>query len=119
MAEAVAGSSNWQHDVQTVTTTVLTTTGGTLWSAATRLCQYLESEAHVVGLQRPGVKVRRLSPVSEECALTSCIKSCSAPRALRAVQHNPLLPLSRTAASLAQHTCCCLFGSLHSLHVET
>jgi hypothetical protein len=51
------GDTSWLLDVQTVTTTVLTTTGGTLWNAANRCMQYLEAAAVQVGLDRPGIRV--------------------------------------------------------------
>jgi hypothetical protein len=48
-------NNSWLLDVKTITTTVLTTTGGTLWDAATRCRHYLESEREL--LFRPGIRV--------------------------------------------------------------
>jgi hypothetical protein len=47
----------WAQDVKTVTTTVLTTTGGTLWSAAERCRQFLEAMAAELDLKTPSIRV--------------------------------------------------------------
>lgn len=48
----------WARDVVVRTTTVLTTTGGTVWGAARRAVDYFEAAAPAIGLDRPGIKVR-------------------------------------------------------------
>lgn len=47
----------WELDVKVVTTKELTTTGGTVWSAATRCREFLEVMAAELGLMQPGVRV--------------------------------------------------------------
>lgn len=56
--EQQQSDSSWVLDVRSITTTVLTTTGGTVWSAATRAREFLEAMALEVGLHKPGVRVR-------------------------------------------------------------
>jgi hypothetical protein len=56
-------SQPWRRgDVLVATTTVLTTTGGTVWGAAHRALDFLEAERDAVGLTRPGVRVSRALP---------------------------------------------------------
>ncbi|GIL66118.1 hypothetical protein Vafri_19720 [Volvox africanus] len=49
----------WVHDIVTEHA-ALTTTGGTVWDAARRLCSFLEEMGHELGLSRPGLKVLEL-----------------------------------------------------------
>lgn len=65
----------WAQDVKTVTTTVLTTTGGTLWSAAERCRQFLEAMAAELELNKPGIRVscRHSCTASNGCCQTICL----------------------------------------------
>lgn len=49
----------WRRDdVRVLTTTELTTTGGTVWKAAHAALDFLEKAAGEAGLTRPGARVR-------------------------------------------------------------
>ncbi|WIA08326.1 hypothetical protein OEZ85_007768 [Tetradesmus obliquus] len=52
--------ADWIDDITVQTTKQLTTTGGTVWNAARRCAGYLEHEATIIGLDRPGVRVLEL-----------------------------------------------------------
>ena len=51
---AVVVDRSWQHDVvienEVSRSNYLTTTGGIVWQAARTLCEYLEEEGQVIGL---------------------------------------------------------------------
>jgi hypothetical protein len=55
----------WCRDARVVTTTVLTTTGGTVWGAAHRAIDFFEAMAAELGMTRPGVRVSTVS--AERC----------------------------------------------------
>jgi hypothetical protein len=61
-----------------VTTTVLTTTGGTLWSAAERCRQFLEAMAAELDLNKPGIRVscRHSRTASNGCCQSVLFVTC-------------------------------------------
>jgi len=56
-SKVISGTKPWERDVLVTTTTVLSTTGGTVWGAAHRAIDYLEAVQQQIGLTRPGVRV--------------------------------------------------------------
>jgi hypothetical protein len=53
-----SGPGTWHHGVRVVTTTKLTTTGGTVWGAARAALEFFEACPNAAGLATPGARVR-------------------------------------------------------------
>ena len=88
-AQRATSCGAWAHDAVVVTTTKLTTTGGTVWGAAHRGIEYLEAMAPALGLTQPGCKVRHTAmPSAEQRGSGSvCVLMKRARRALRLACH--------------------------------
>eukprot|EP00899_Mesostigma_viride_P017495 jgi/Mesvir1/25747/Mv01928-RA.1 len=52
--------ASWLYDDIQVESAALNTTGGRVWGAAKRLCQYLEATADAIGMSKPGVRILEL-----------------------------------------------------------